>query len=115
MTSAAFAIVGKPADVKDVDARAKFERRKQAGSAVYDFADGRRTITWTTSSKDCSDPAIAGSFECLDAASALSFRLANQHLLLVKWKDDFCDSAYTLFSVGTVLKLIAGNHYGCDI
>jgi len=112
---AAFAIVGKPAEVTDLDSGAKLVRRKQSGSAVYDFADGHRTVTWTTSSEDCSDPKAAGSYACLDAASAVSFRLGKQHWLLVRWTDDFCGSAYTLFSVGAALALVAGNHYGCDI
>jgi hypothetical protein len=114
VAGAAFAIVGKPADVQDVDPGVKFVRRKQAGSAVYDFTDGSRTIVWATSSRDCSGKA-ASEYDCLDAESALSFSLAGQHLLLVKWKDAFCDSAYTLFSVDTTLKPIAGNEYGCDI
>ena len=113
VTSAAFAVVGKPADIKDVDPSARFERRKQAGSAVYDFADAGRTITWVTSSKDCSNKA-ASAYECLDAESALSFRLGGQQLLLVKWKDAACDHAYTLLSVDTVLKPIAGNEYDCE-
>jgi len=113
VANAAFAVVGKPTDVKDVDPQAKFERRRQAGSAVYDFGDGRRTVSWATSSKDCSDKA-ASSYECLDAESALSFRLAGQHLLLVKWKGAACDYAYTLFSVDAALKPIAGNDYACD-
>lgn len=113
VTSAAFAIVGKPDDVTDVDANARFERRKQAGSAVYDFVEGGRTITWTTSSKDCSDKARS-SYECLDAESALSFRVNGQHLLLVKWNGAACDHAYTLLSVDTTLKPIAGNQYDCD-
>jgi hypothetical protein len=113
VTSAAFAVMGKPADVKDVDPQAKFERRKQAGSAVYDFTDAGRAITWVTSSKDCSGKA-ASEYECLDAESALSFRLSGQHLLLVKWKGAACDQAYALFSVDTALKPIAGNEYGCE-
>jgi hypothetical protein len=114
VTSAAFAVLGKPADVQDVDPSVKFVRRKQAGSAVYDFTDGSRTITWVTSSKDCSGKP-ASEYECQDAESAFSFRLAGQHLLLVKWKDSFCDSSYTLFSVDTALKEIAGNGYDCDL
>ena len=103
VTSAAFAMVGKPADIKDIHPGAKFEKRKQEGPAVYDFTDGNRTVTWTTSSKE--EP---------DAASAISFRLANQQLLLVKWNSDFCGSAYTLFTVDTALQPIAGNEYDCD-
>jgi hypothetical protein len=80
-----------------------FEKRKPAGPAVYDFTDGSRTVTWTTSSK-----------EQPDAASAISFRLADQKLLLVKWNSDFCGSVYTLFTVDTALKPIAGNDYNCD-
>jgi len=113
VTSAAFAVIGKPADVQDVDPGVKFVRRKQAGSAVYDFTDGSRTITWVTSSRDCSGKA-ASEYDCLDAESALSFSLAGQHFLLVKWKDSFCDSSYSLFSVDTALKEIAGNGYDCD-
>jgi hypothetical protein len=103
VTTAAFAIVGEPPDVKEVHPGAKFMRRKQAGPAVYDFTDNGRTVSWTILSKE--EP---------DAASALSFHLARQHLLLVKWNSDFCGSAYTLFSVGTALKPIAGNDYDCD-
>lgn len=104
VTTAAFAFVGKPADVTDIHPRAKFERRRQAGPAVYyDFIDGGRTVTWTISSE-----------EPPRAASALSFRLADQHLLLVKWDSEFCGSTYTLFSVNTALKPIAGNDYDCD-
>ena len=103
VTSAGFAIVGKPADVTDVRTGAKFERRRQAGPAVYDFSHGGRTVTWTTSST-----------EQPDATSAFSFQLAGQHLLLVKWDSDFCGSVYTLFSVGAALQPVAGNDYECD-
>ena len=103
VTTAAFAIVGKPADIKEVHPGAKFEKRKQAGPAVYDFTDGSRTVTWTASSQ-----------EQPDAASAISFRLAYQQLLLVKWNSDFCGSVYTLFTADTALKPIAGNDYDCD-
>jgi hypothetical protein len=115
VAGAAFAIAGKPADVGDADPHVKFERRKQAGSAVYDFTDARGTTTWRTSSKDCSDTAHGSSYECLDAESALSFRLASRRLLLVKWKGAFCSSAYTLFSVDTGIQPIAGNDYDCDL
>jgi hypothetical protein len=81
----------------------KFEKSKQAGSAVYSFTNGNRTVTWTTSAK-----------EQPDVASAVSFRLADEQLLLVKWDNDFCGSAYTLFSVDTSLQPIAGNAYDCD-
>ena len=111
VTSAAFAIIGKPDDAKDVDPRARFERRKQAGPPVYDFVDGRRTITWTSASGDCSNPRTTS---CPDAASVVAFRLRDEHLLLVKWKDAICESGYTLFLVGSTLKPIAGNMYGCD-
>lgn len=115
VTSAAFVVMGKPGDVGGVNPNARFERRKQAGPAVYDFADGRGTITWATSSKDCADPAAASRFECLDTASALSFELAGQHLLLVRWAGAFCDSSYTLFAVNATLKPIASDDYGCDM
>jgi hypothetical protein len=49
-----------------------------------------------------------------EAASAFSFRLAGQPLLLVKWKREFCESSYTLFSVDASLKPIASNDYDCD-
>jgi hypothetical protein len=111
VTSAAFAVIGGPDDIHDVDPRARFERRKNAGPAVYDFADGRRMVTWTSSSVDCSDPKSS----CLDAASAVSFRLRDERFLLVKWKDAICDSAYTLFLVGATLKPLAGNMYDCDV
>ena len=65
--------------------------------------DGNRTVSWTPSSK-----------EQPEAASALSFRLAGQPLLLVKWKREFCESSYTLFSLGAALKPIASNDYDCD-
>jgi hypothetical protein len=103
VTTAAFVFIGKPADVKDVHPGVKFEKSKQAGSAVYSFTDGNRTVTWKTSSK-----------EQPDVASAVSFRLADQQLLLVKWNSDFCGSAYTLFSVDTSLAPTAGNVYDCD-
>jgi hypothetical protein len=112
VTSAAFAIIGKLGDIKDVDPRANFARRRQAGSAVYDFVDGRRIVTWTISSMDCSNPKTSS---CLDAASAVSFHLRNDHFLLIKWKDAICDSAYTLFLVGATLMPLAGNIYGCDV
>jgi hypothetical protein len=103
VTTAAFVFIGKPGDVKDVHSGAKFEKRNQAGPAVYDFTDRSRIVTWTTSSKE--EP---------DAASAVSFRLADQQFLLVKWSSDFCGSVYTLFSADTMLKPIAGNDYDCD-
>jgi hypothetical protein len=103
VTTAAFAIVGKPADVKDVHPGAKFEKRKRASPAMFDFTDGSRTVTWTTAST-----------EQPDATSAVSFHLAGQQLLVVKWNSDFCGSVYTLFSVDTELKPIAGNDYDCD-
>jgi hypothetical protein len=103
VTSAAFVIVGKPVDVKDVHPDVKVEKSKQAGSAVYRFTNGNRAVTWTTSSK-----------EQPEVASAVSFRLADQQWLLVKWDSDLCGSAYTLFSVGTSLAPIAGNVYDCD-
>ena len=43
-----------------------------------------------------------------------SFHLAGEHLLLVKWKSEFCGSVYTLFSVAAALQPIAGNNYECD-
>jgi hypothetical protein len=101
--TAAFVVVGRLADIDDVHAGAKFEKRKQAGPAVYDFIDSGGAVTWKTSST-----------EQPDAASALSFRLTEQHLLLVKWNSEFCGSVYTLFSVATALKPIAGNDYDCD-
>jgi hypothetical protein len=64
VTTAAFVFIGKPVDVKDVHPAVKFEKSKQAGSAVYSLTDDNRTVTWTTSSK-----------EQPDAASAISFRL----------------------------------------
>ena len=103
VTNAAFAITGKPADVSDVRPNAKFERRRQAGPAVFDFIDGSRTASWTTSSK-----------EQPEAASALSFRLSGQGWLLVRWNSDFCGSVYTMFSVDAALKPVAGNDYDCD-
>jgi hypothetical protein len=103
VTTAAFVVVGKPDDVKDARPGAKFEKRKTAGPAVYDFTDGSRTVTWTPLSK-----------EQPDAASAFSFRLAGQQLLLVKWKPEVCESSYTLFSVDAALKPIASNDYDCD-
>jgi hypothetical protein len=77
--------------------------RKQAGPAVYDFIDGGRIVSWPISAN-----------ERPDAASAVSFHLAGRHFLLVKWKSDFCLSAYTLFSAGAALKPVAGNDYDCD-
>ena len=103
VTTAAFVFVGRPADVKDVHPGVRFAKSKQAGSAMYSFTSENRTITWTTSSK-----------EQPDVASAVSFRLADQQLLLVKWDNDFCGSAYTLFSVETSLQPTAGNVYDCD-
>jgi len=103
VTTAAFAIVGKPGDIKDVHPGAKFEKRQLAGPAFYDFNDGSRTVTWTTSSKE--QPV---------AAAAISFRLADQKLLLVKWNSDICGAVYTLFTADTALKPIAGNDYDCD-
>ncbi len=49
---------------------------------TYDFADGSITVRWTPSSK-----------EQPEAASAFSFRLAGQPLLLVKWEREFCESS----------------------
>jgi hypothetical protein len=103
VTTSAFVVVGKPDDVKDAHPGAKFAKRKQAGPGVYDFTDGNRTVSWTPSSR-----------EQPEAASAFSFRLAGQPLLLVKWKREFCESSYTLFSVDASLKPIASNDYDCD-
>lgn len=103
VTAAAFAFAGRVPDVTDVHPGATFERRKQAGPAVYDFANGGRIVSWPISSN-----------ERPDVASALSFHLAGQGFLLVKWNSDFCLSAYTLFSAGAALKPIAGNDYDCD-
>ncbi len=103
VNTAAFVITGTAADVADVRTGAKFEKRKQAGPAVFDFADGGRTVSWTTESK-----------EQPDSSSAMSFRLAGQPLLLVKWNSEFCSSVYTLFSIDATLKPIAGNDYDCD-
>jgi hypothetical protein len=103
VTTTAFVFIGKPADVADVHPGAKFDKSKQGGSAVYSFTNGNRTVTWTTSAK-----------EQPDVASAISFRLADQQLLLVKWDNTFCGSVYTLFSVDTSLQPIAGNAYDCD-
>ena len=103
VSAAAFAFVGTLRDVTEVDPGAKFEMRKQAGPAVYDFNDGGRIVSWPISSN-----------ERPDAASAVSFRLAGQHFLVVRWKSDFCVSAYTLFSADSALKPIAGNDYDCD-
>src|SRR5262249_54037679 len=86
LATAAFAIVGTPADVRDVHVRARFEKKSESGPAVYDFIDGDHTITWTTSST-----------EPLGVDTAVSFRLTGQQFLLVKWKRDFCGSSYTLF------------------
>jgi hypothetical protein len=103
VATAAFAILGKAADIRDIHPGARFEKRTQTGPAVYDFVDGGRTVTWTVSST-----------EKLEVASAISFRLADQQLLLFKW-GDFCASAYKFFSVeDAVLKPIAGNDYACD-
>ena len=87
----------------DIHPGARIEKRKQAGPAIYDFVDGNRTVTWTASSLH--QPEIT---------SAVSFRLADQRFLLVKWNSEFCGSVYNLFEVGAVLKPIAGNHYDCD-
>lgn len=103
VTTAAFVMIGTPADVHDVRARAQFKRRKQPDAAVYDLLEDNHSVTWTTALTEQSE-----------TASALSFRLGNGHFLLVKWNSDFCQSTYTLFSVGAVLKPIAGNDYDCD-
>lgn len=102
LSSAAFAIIGRPADFHDVRAGARFTRRT-GNPAVYDFAEGNHAFTWTDPSK-----------EALDAASAMSFRLGSRNFLLIKWSSDFCGSSYTLFSVESALKPIAGNDYDCD-
>jgi hypothetical protein len=111
VTSAAFVIIGKPEDIKDVDPHAKFERRRNSTSAVYDFVEGPRTVSWTNPAIDCTNPKTGS---CSDAASAVSIHLRVGHYLLVKWKDAICDSAYTLFLVADTLKPLAGNIYGCD-
>ena len=103
VATAAFVFIGKPTDVKDVHPGVKFEKSKQAGSAVYSFTNSNRTVTWTMFSK-----------EQPDVASAVSFRLADQQLLLVKWDSAFCGSAYTLFFMDTSLEPAAGNVYDCD-
>jgi hypothetical protein len=103
LNSAAFAVIGKPADLTDVVPGTKLEKRKQAGLTVFDLTEGGGIVSWTTSSN-----------EQLDAASALSFRLAGARFLLVKWNTELCGSAYTLFSVNTRLNPIAGNDYDCD-
>ena len=62
------------------------------------------------------DPANKGRSECLDAVSALSFRLAGRHYLVVKWEEgSFCSTSYTLLSVDTTIKPVAENDYDCDI
>jgi hypothetical protein len=116
LTSAAFVVIGKPADVGDVNPRARFQRRNQAGPAVFDFIEGQYALQWTAPSKDCPGGATAATRQCLDAASALSFRLGGERLVLVKWKgDEICEASYTLFLLERVLKPIAGNAYHCDI
>jgi len=54
------------------------------------------------------------STERLAVESAVSFRLAAEPFLLVRWKSDVCVSSYTLFSVEATLKPVAGNDYDCD-
>ena len=103
VTTAAFTIVGTPADIREVRVGARFERKNPSSPAVYGFNNGDRTVTWTASST-----------EQLTVKSAVSFRVAGQHLLLVKWNNDLCGSSYTLFSVDNTLKPIAGNNYECD-
>jgi hypothetical protein len=103
VTSAAFVIIGRPGDVRDIRPGARFKKRNQSGPTVYDFIEDNHNVSWTIASS-----------EQLDAASALSFRLGNRQYLLAKWNSDFCGSSYTLFSVDGVLKPIAGNDYDCD-
>jgi len=103
VTTAAFAIVGKQDDVKDVDAAAKFAKRPQTGSTVYDLTDGSRTVTWTPVSAVDTEP-----------AAALTFRMADQRFLLVKWNSSLCNASYTLFTIGGELEPIADNDYDCD-
>jgi hypothetical protein len=103
VSSAAFAIVGKPSDFHNVHPGARFALSNQSAAPVYEFTDGARVIAWTASEKERPEP-----------VSALSFDLASQRWLLVKWNHDFCGSAYTLFSVNATLKPIAGNYYDCD-
>ena len=103
VTTAAFAIVGKPGDAKDVDAAAKFAKRTQGGEVVYDLTDAGHPVTWTPLTKEESDP-----------SSALSFRLADKRYLLVKWTRPSCSSSYTLFSIDDTLEPIVDNDYDCD-
>ncbi len=111
-SSAAFAITGRPSDVQDVVAPAGFERRTQSGSASYLFHDGRRTLSWTPA-EGCAGPSAVRN--CWEPASAVAFRLAGRRMLLVRWKETFCLSSYTLFLADGVLQPVAGNGYACDI
>ncbi len=103
VTTAAFVAIGTPDDVKDAHPGVKFVKKNQAGPAIYDFSDGKRTVSWTPSAT-----------EEAEVVSAFSFRLAARPLLLVKWKRAFCESSYTLFSVDAALRPIASNDYDCD-
>ncbi len=103
VTGAAFAILGKPDGVKDVDPAAKFAKRSQADPPVYDLTDGGKTVTWTPLTKEETEP-----------ESALSFRWADHRYLLVKWKSKSCGSSYTLFTIAAELEPIADNDYDCD-
>jgi hypothetical protein len=100
---AAFVLVGKPADVSNVHPDAGFREKNQPGPPVFEFLSRGQPVSWTASSSDRPE-----------AASALSFRLMNRQLLLVKWKQESCGSAYTLFGIDKALTPIAGNEYDCD-
>jgi hypothetical protein len=103
VTSAAFVLTGKPADVHDIRPGARFQRRDGTGARVYDLTENQNTVTWK--------PAPS---EQPDVKSAVSFRLDSRQFLLVRWSGDFCGSSYTLFSVEGALQPIAGNDYDCD-
>jgi hypothetical protein len=98
ISSAAFAIVGRPGDVTDV----RPIKLVRNGSA-YGLVDEGRTIWWRGEER----------FES-EVRSALAFRLAGKRYLLVRWPEDICKFWYNVFSIGAALTPVAGNAYGCD-
>jgi hypothetical protein len=102
--SAAFAIVGRPSDVTDVQAGVRLTSRKQGDSLIYEFVDQGRTVGWTTAGREQPVP-----------KTGVSFQWSGRRYLLVRWESDFCNSEYVLLQVGDVLTPIAGNGYDCDV
>jgi hypothetical protein len=85
--TAAFVVVAKQADIKDLHTGANFERGGWRfplflSSPIVAAPSSGRRHQWHNRMP----------------APALEFRLADQHLLLVKWTSDFCGSVYSVLA-----------------